>query len=127
MIDTLITYLQANCPSFTAITRAVSSEPIEELSSEAPALFVALGDEEASENELLNAVSQEVTVNVSLIMVCAIANTESLRAEIKTALLNYQISADYTPFTYIGAERLEIRGGYEWREFTYQTSEYFRS
>lgn len=126
MIDSLLTHVTTQCTSFNTVTYTETSEPIDDLSDDAPVLYVSLGDEEAEENELLNGVNQKVNVQVNFIIVALTSSIESLKTELKTAVLNHS-ETGFTPFTYVSSSKLDTRAGYEWREVVYQTAEYYRS
>ena len=103
------------------VARSLVALPDAEVLADLPIAFVHASDENAGENKLISAVSQEIPKRFVVMLaakpvddVAGIEAMEDLRAQIMTALLGFQPDSDHAPFTYEGGKSFEVNGQVEW-------------
>lgn len=96
-----------------AVEYAWTSNPVDEFdedSGELPAIYVYPGDYSVDESGVDNFVRQRVRQTVVCMLVCRIAEYETLREELRSAVLGWTFE-DHDAFELAGGEFLELSGG----------------
>lgn len=119
MITEFITYLQG-AGLTPSVEFAFTSEPIEDYSDELPAILVYPLADSASGNGADNLVIQAVSTQVVCLLGCAIADYETLKDELRAAVLGWVVG-EYDAFEFAGSSIEGLKGGYIWWRETYST------
>lgn len=127
MIDLLVAQLDANCPSFVTIDYALASEPIDSKDDECPAAFCYLESEQAATNSILGLVRQDVTQTVHVFIVAKHADMESLRTEVRDAVIGWTPDNAHEPLQFVSGSTASIRGEWMWWLDVYTTRTEFRA
>lgn len=119
MISEFITYLQG--ASLTPAVRfAFTTEPIEDYSADLPVILVYPLGYDASQSLADNLVIQDVVVEVACLLGCAIADYETLLAELRAAAMGW-VFGQHDAMELGGASIVGIKGSYIWWRETYST------
>lgn len=128
-ITSIITQITDNTTSFKSVSHAYSMTPVEKLKDSTPCVYVYPGDEIAGPNASDNKVNQQVRIEVKCFIVCEFAseNLATLRAELRAALLDFQVvsTGDSIEFSKGSAE--DIKGEFIWWLDTYFYTDRYRS
>lgn len=118
MIADFITYL--NGVMAPPVSYAWTSNPVEDESTELPAIFVLPASQSSAESEFDNFVRQEMVETVACLVGCKIENYETLRATLRTAVLGWTFE-QYDAFEFESSETLDVKGGYIWTRELFTT------
>lgn len=121
-ITTLITRLQLDVPLATTVDHAQSLDADETLHSQAPALYLHAHKEKSEESKHDNLVIQKVADSVAVISVVPPAQLHSLRQQLMTSLIGYQIDPQQGELQHSEGEALSIIDGYIWWRDTFTTT-----
>lgn len=126
-LDALIAHVEAECPALQSVQRAFEMAPVDDLEQETPAAFLFPMQDNAGADGGDNYVVQNVTTDYAIFIVGPFDSLESLRAEIRTALLGWQATQYHQAMTYVSGQAEDIKGDYLWWREVYRTSVHIRS
>lgn len=121
MIQEFIQHLQAVVTP--TVEYAYTANPVEDidiLDPKLPAIFVYPGDYSAELSEIDNLVRQPIRENVACLLICRIADYETLRDELRAAALGWTFQ-QYDAFELLSGEVLDLSGGLIFVRETYTT------
>ena len=126
-LDSVLSRLQAHCPSAEVVRMAYGLSTVE--TSQLPAIYLHPTFEEARQSDADNFVVQTIECKFS-VMLAADAQTmdaiEDLRDEVRNALLGYSISSVYDAIEFVSGEVLEMSASTIWWRDTFITNHYVR-
>ena len=127
LVTDLITHIDSNSTTFKSVALAWTMQPFDNADDNAPAVFVFHGKEESKPSKSDMCVIQESTREVNVMFVCAIADSETIQAEINSLVQGWQYSSNYTPLEHKFSEPQEIKGNFIWVLETFLTTYQRRS
>ncbi|WP_339869076.1 phage tail terminator protein [Pseudohongiella nitratireducens] len=122
MIDSLITYLQANTENFTTIDHAWTTEPVDEVRGLAPALWLFPDEEDTEADGTDYLVSNMLHKDVGIYIVCDISELEARKAELRTAAIGWRAGPSYHDLHLVRGKMLSIKGSLAWWHETYRNA-----
>lgn len=119
MINELITHLIANTSNFTSIDHAWTLEPVDNVNDKIPILYVFAGEDTAGESADDNLVAKMLTHVTHIYIVCAIADLDARKTELREAAMGWSAGTNYTDLALISGRVIGLKGGVVWWEDLY--------
>jgi len=126
MIDTLIQRLTVQTQSFATITHAQDQQPVDDLNSQTPLLGIFPGQDSTESDGTDFLESKMLTIVVLVHMVCLIEELDTLKPELRGAVIGWSPGAQYTDMELVSGELLQLKGGLVWWEEKYSTRRLIR-
>ena len=124
MIPTLIAALNAATNDFVNIQHALEIEPVDDLSTYAPACFLMEGDGKGLDEQGDSCVDELEAITVVSVIVCKWADLDTLKAQSREVIRGYQHGQYYTPFLLTSSVTVKIKGEYIWRKEIFTATKY---
>lgn len=124
MINELLAALTSAGTGYTTIAHAWDLEPVEEVESITPAIFLYLGKTKGLDRDGDSCVETAESRSVVVITVCKYADLETLRNQAKAVIRGYQVNQNQTPLLLAEGETVKIKGEYIWWQDIYITTDY---
>lgn len=127
ILTPIVNRLTAECPSISKLSAAYSIASAE--AAQTPVVYIYPALEEARRSDTDNFVTQSIECQFALMI--GVDNTtidtlDSVRDEIRAAMLGYVISADYDAIEFLRGEMLDNSASVVWWRDTYMTVRYVR-
>ncbi len=115
-IEAIVAAIDAADTVLKTVVHAWTTEPVDDLKTEAPAAFPYLSGESASESDTDNDTRQQTVATVSVITVAKFADLNAARKQVFDALFGYQQSDEFHQTEHAGGGLAGrgLVGGYVW-------------
>ena len=124
MIPTLIAALNAATNDFANIQHALALEPVDELSTYAPANFLMEGGSKGLDEQGDSCVNELEAITVVSVIVCKWADLDALKNQSREVIRGYQHADTYAPFLLTSSVTVKIKGEYIWRKEIFTATKY---
>lgn len=114
MIQELITYLEANCPSVKKVESAFATKEYPDLVAGVPAIYIAPLGGRAEPSETANRIRQTVESRVLFQIACPADQLDAVKSELMDALLGKHVAGSDYPFEFEKDELLDVKPNLWW-------------
>jgi hypothetical protein len=129
MIDALIAHLKCSTQSFKRISHAKDQQPVDDVLEELPFLGVFPGEDTTNaDDSRTDYIESKMVTSVALVhLVCDIEDFESLRTELRTAVIGWNAGPYHTDTTLMSGNLISLKGGVIWWEEKYSSRHLVRA
>lgn len=114
IIDALIARLHAEIPALQTVEEAWFHKPLEEFSSQLPAVLPYLARDAGAGDAQTLCPRQPLTVTYGLWLVCRRPERQGLRQALRETLFGWQPSERHDPMQYVGGQLNDVKGSLIW-------------
>ncbi len=100
--------------SFSTIKHAWSTEPLDDLKADTPAVLVFPGPDTVRPTELDGFVAQYVAKHLHCFVVAKHANIDARKDEVRAVALGWQFNASHDEMELLSGEPVSLKGDYIW-------------